>query len=79
MLERTVDGDDEKGWVPAYYFAICNQEGTKMGACDLRIGHNNLYCGGNIGYTVFEEYRGHHYAGKSSMLLFEQVVNCWNL
>ena len=72
VLERTADRDDEKGWVPAYYFAICNQEGTKMGVCDLRIGHNNnLYYGGNIGYTVFEEYRGHHYAGKACLLLFE--------
>ena len=41
ILERTVDGDDEKGWVPAYHFAICNQEGIKMGVCDLRLGHND--------------------------------------
>ena len=72
VLERTSNRDDEEGWVPAYYFAICNQEGMKMGVCDLRIGHNdNLYYGGNIGYTVFEEYRGHHYAGKACLLLFE--------
>ncbi|MBE5949951.1 MAG: GNAT family N-acetyltransferase [Lachnospiraceae bacterium] len=72
VLERTSDRDDEKGWVPAYYFAICNQEGIKMGVCDLRIGHNdNLYYGGNIGYSISEEYRGHHYAGKACLLLFE--------
>ena len=29
VLEKTVDGDEEKGWVPAYHFAICNLEGTK--------------------------------------------------
>lgn len=72
VLEKTVDGNDKKGWVPAYHFAICNHDGIKMGVCDLRVGHNdNLYYGGNIGYSVDEEYRGHHYAGKACLLLFE--------
>lgn len=71
VLEKTVDGDDKKGWVPAYHFAICNPNGVKMGVCDLRIGHNeNLYYGGNIGYHIYEAYRGHHYAGKACLLLF---------
>lgn len=70
-LEKTADGDPEKGWVPAYHFAICLNSGEKVGLCDLRIGHNeNLYYGGNIGYEVFSEYRGHHYAGKACKLLF---------
>lgn len=72
VLEKTVDGNEEKGWVPAYRFDICNLDGTKMGVCDLRIGHNDkLYYGGNIGYSVDKEYRGHHYAGKACLLLFE--------
>ncbi|MBD5527580.1 MAG: GNAT family N-acetyltransferase [Lachnospiraceae bacterium] len=72
VLEKTVDGDVEKDWVPAYHFAIHNKQGIKMGVCDLRIGHNDkLYYGGNIGYRVEEEYRGHHYAGKACLLLFE--------
>ena len=72
VLERTADGNEEKGWVPAYHFAICNQDGIKMGVCDLRIGHNDkLYYGGNIGYRVDEKYRGPHYAGKACLLLFE--------
>ena len=72
LLEKTVEGNEEKGWVPAYHFAICNLEGTKMGTCDLRLGHNDkLYYGGNIGYRVEEPYRGHHYAGKACLLLFE--------
>ena len=71
-LERTAPGDPEKGWVPAYYFSICSLDGTAMGKCDLRIGHNeNLYYGGNIGYRVEEPYRGRHYAGKACKLLFE--------
>lgn len=71
-LQKTVDGDDEKGWLPAYHFAICDHQGREMGTCDLRVGHNlNVYYGGNIGYRVREEYRGHHYAGKACHLLFK--------
>ena len=72
VLERVEDANVERGWVPAYYFAICNHNGVKMGTCDLRIGHNdNSYYGGNIGYSIDEEYRGHHYAGKACLLLFK--------
>lgn len=72
ILERTADGDPVKNWVPAYYFDICDSNGIKMGVCDLRIGHNDmLYYGGNIGYRIDEEFRGHHYAGKACRLLFE--------
>lgn len=71
-LERTAEGDPVKGWVPAYHFAICNLAGEKMGVCDLRIGHNDLlYYGGNIGYSIDEPYRGHHYAAKACKMLFE--------
>lgn len=72
LLEKTVDGDQEKNRVPAYHFSICDLNGTRMGICDLRIGYNdNLYFGGHIGYTVFPEYRGNHYAGKACLLLFQ--------
>ena len=71
-LLRTAEGNPEKNWVPAYYFSICLPDGTKIGDCDLRIGHNqNLYYGGNIGYGIDVEYRGHHYAGKACHLLFD--------
>jgi len=71
VLEKATPGDPEKGWVPAYHFAICDLEGRKMGVCDLRLGHNALlYFGGNIGYRVEEPYRGHHYAAKACRLLF---------
>ena len=71
-LQKTVDGNIEKEWLPAYHFAICDKQGREMGVCDLRIGHNlKTYYGGNIGYRIHEEYRGHHYAGKACFLLFE--------
>lgn len=72
VLEKTVNGDEERNWVPAYHFSISDLNGTKMGVCDLRIGYNdNLYYGGHIGYTVYTEYRGCHYAGKACLLLFQ--------
>ena len=72
VLERVSDGDPVRKWVPAYYFAICDLNGNKMGSCDLRIGHNEmLYYGGNIGYRVEEPFRGNRYAAKACRLLFE--------
>lgn len=72
IRERTADANEKRGWVPAYYFAVYDREGNKVGECDLRIGHNdNTYYGGNIGYTVFPSYRGKHYAAKACKLLFE--------
>lgn len=71
-LKKTVDGNTAKAWLPTYHFAICDKQGQQMGDCDLRVGHNlNVYYGGNIGYRIYEEFRGHHYAGKACLLLFE--------
>ena len=73
-VERLTEAEPEKNWVPAYHFAICLPDGTKAGICDLRIGHNDkLYVGGNIGYEIYEPYRGHHYAAKACELLFKQA------
>ena len=70
-LDRTVNADEKKQWLPAYHFNICKLDGTVVGNCDLRIGHNlNTYYGGNIGYTIKPEYRGNHFAAKACLLLF---------
>lgn len=75
LLEKTVDGDEKRNWGLAYHFFICTLNGAKMGQCDLRIGYNdNLYYGGHIGYTVFPEHRGNHYADKACLLLFQLAV-----
>lgn len=72
VLEETTEADPDRDWLPACRFAICDLDGVKMGVCDLRIGHNEgVYYGGNIGYQVEAPYRGHHYAGKACLLLFE--------
>ena len=71
-LRETKDADPARGRVPAYLFDICLPNGTKVGACDLRVGHTQgLYYGGNIGYGIFPDYRGRHYAEKACRLLFE--------
>lgn len=71
QLHRTAPADPKKGWVDAYIFNICRTaDQAIVGRCDLRIGHNqNLYYGGNIGYTVKEAHRGNHYAAKACLLL----------
>ncbi|MSU00347.1 GNAT family N-acetyltransferase [Tissierella pigra] len=73
QLNRTVDANADKRYVPAYIFRICRcSDGIEVGECDLRVGHNiNTRFGGNIGYTIHEPYRGNHYAGKACLLLFK--------
>ena len=74
QLDHSCDAQPEKRWLPAYYFNICLLDGTKIGQCDLRLGHNEkTYFGGNIGYGIDEAYRGHHYAARACALLFRQA------
>ena len=74
QLTRLTEAQPEKQFVPAYHFDICLSDGTKIGKCDLRIGHNDkLHIGGNIGYGIDEPYRGHHYAAKACELMFRQA------
>jgi len=59
----------EKKWVPAYDFEI-RRDGGRVGEINLRIGYTDgLYYGGQIGYGVDEQYRGHGYAEKACRLL----------
>ena len=70
----SVSGADEKiGYVPMYRFDIVRlRDGVKVGEADLRLGYvRNLYYGGNIGYSVIEEYRGNGYAQKAVRLMFD--------
>lgn len=70
-LDRTSEADPEKGYVPAYRFRICRiEDDAELGWIDLRIGHNRSTAfGGNIGYAVYEPFRGNHFAGKACRLL----------
>lgn len=71
ILARTTEADPVRNWVPAYSFHIMDAQGTQVGECDLRIGNTvGLYYGGHIGYAVYKDFRGHHYAAKACRLLF---------
>ena len=71
-LKETRPANPAEEFVPSYVFVICFSDGTVLGRCDLRIGHNkSTACAGNIGYTVYEAYRGRHYAAKACALLFD--------
>lgn len=73
-LTKTSPAQPEKRWLPAYYFEICLSEGTVIGNCDLRVGHNDkTYIGGNVGYNIDAAYRGNRYAAKACQLLFRQA------
>ncbi|ESQ14152.1 MAG TPA: hypothetical protein DIW77_16875 [Chromatiaceae bacterium] len=58
--------------VPVYKFRMINTDsGKEMGGINLRAGftENIQQYRGNIGFTVYELYRGHHFAGRSCLLL----------
>jgi predicted acetyltransferase len=61
--------DRLRGYVPSYGFRI-KATGIGVGYVSLRVGYtNNLYYGGQIGYSVDEPYRGRGYAGKACRAL----------
>lgn len=64
-------GNAKKFIPPSYNFLIKKiDDKSEIGQCTLRLGHNkyNDY-NGNIGYTIYERYRGNGYAQKTCRLL----------
>ena len=69
VCTKKQEADSAKGRVPSYSFAICKQ-GEQIGNINLRIGYSaRLYYGGQIGYEIYEEYRGNSYATQACSLL----------
>ncbi len=63
--------DKEKGYCPMYIWHVM-KDNQVVGEVLFRIGFNeNIYYGGNIGITIFEEYRGNRYAGFASKMLLK--------
>lgn len=72
-LKTITQEDKEKGYVPAYKYDIyLFNTDIKIGFIDIRLGYNeNIIYGGNIGYAIYEEYRGNKYAKKACLLIFD--------
>lgn len=73
VLDYTAQANPEKDYVPAYFFKIFNRElNENMGVIDLRIGFNeNIYYGGQVGYSVLEKFRRNRYAMRSLVHIFK--------
>ena len=57
-------------WDSYYYDIQIKSKPIKVGSCDVRLGMNEeLYYAGNIGYRIFENYRGHSYAYQATKQL----------
>jgi predicted acetyltransferase len=71
LLEQKPVSDPDSA-IPGYSFLMRSPaSGAEMGRINLRAGYTEnirLYRG-NIGFTVFEAYRGHRYAARSCVLL----------
>jgi tagatose 1,6-diphosphate aldolase len=71
-LDRYVVADPEREWLPTYHYNMRLAGSLDViGRINLRIGNPDrivLYRG-HIGYSVNPEYRGHHYAARSLILL----------
>ena len=80
VLTKKRPADPSKDYFPTYIFDIVlHGSNTITGHCDLRIGHNdNTYFGGNIGYCIEEEHRGHYYAVKACLLM-KDIAKMHNL
>jgi len=67
-----------KKYVPAYWFDI-REVGVPeiIGKIDLRIGNTNhlVMYGGHIGYGIYPDYRGHHYAAKACKLIKQVALD----
>lgn len=62
-----------KGFVPYTIYQMM-VDGIEVGRLVLRDGTDEeCYYDGHIGYTVYEEYRGHHYSYQACLLLKEMV------
>lgn len=59
------------GWKPYYIYEIVVEQMT-VGTIVLREGTNEeRYFDGHIGYSIDEEFRGHHYSQEACLLLFD--------
>lgn len=72
VLDRTTIPPPELDWVPAYHFDMVHTgHHALLGQITLRVGSGEFLeaYAGHIGYTVYPDFRGEHYAARSVKLL----------
>lgn len=72
LLRQFEWGSDYVGGLPCYFFKMvaAAEMRRELGHCDLRVGtHPEIAYSGNIGYRVYRQHRGNHYALKASRLM----------
>jgi|SRR5690554_1089785 len=80
VIDEKAPANEKKGYVPAYKYNITLHKSKEViGKIDIRIGYNEgIYYGGNIGYTIYEPFRGHNYAYKACKII-KQVAMAHNM
>ena len=70
-LELTSTEAETRRYCPAYHYNIVKTGSRyKVGNIDLRVGYDpEIFCSGNIGYSVDDRQQGHGYAAKAALLL----------
>jgi len=86
LLIHQITRPNEANWLPSMVFDIEEKvTGKIVGRCDIRFGMNPyMRYMGNIGYTIYPPYRGHHYATLATALLLahakesmdEVIITC---
>ncbi|MCE5196283.1 MAG: GNAT family N-acetyltransferase [Negativicutes bacterium] len=73
QLQAAVEAEELTGNLPTYYFKIRRRsDDVELGRCDLRIGTNcKTAIDGNLSFTIYPAWRGHHYAAKACRLLLQ--------
>ena len=71
VLRQQYEANLEKGYFPKLvYDIVLHGTNIVIGECDARLGYNeNIFYGGNLGYSILEQYRGNGYAGQAVKLL----------
>ncbi|MCR4950038.1 MAG: GNAT family N-acetyltransferase [Solobacterium sp.] len=63
-----------------FYGIFLHGQDQKIGECDLRVGMNDeLYYAGNIGYRIYERWRGHSYALQACRLLLPEAFHKYGM
>ena len=70
LLKLLPHGHPDMGKMPILFFRIRLLDDTWIGSCDLRLGDSDITeVLGHMGYSIDEQYRGHHYAEHACRLM----------